>query len=125
MSGEASNESNVNRNPRDELASLVREAVTSGDIGALRAQLASVNQLLTGIDAGDFDGSEFTEQQLAERLQDFIADAQRYHDSSVVIYLGDSGLSRLSIATYKDSVIMGLTPSSTSDVVAKWEALKQ
>ena len=102
----------------------VIEAVKSRNVDQLVSALQSINQTLTGLETGHFSAGAGI-AGLRKEIADFFQEAERYGDASVVVYLGDGGLSRLVLTIEeKENVGIKLTDNSTDKVKDAWKELQ-
>ena len=104
------------------------EAIKSKDREQLLSVLKEVNKKLTGLETADFNPSTSGIKQLEEKIAKFFDEIENDADgsSSLIVYLGDSGLSRLSLGVdFQGEAIVELTYNSTKEVEKKWSELNE
>ncbi|MFA4931041.1 MAG: hypothetical protein WC570_04220 [Patescibacteria group bacterium] len=102
----------------------ITAAVQQKNIEKLISTLQDVNQLLTGLNLGDF-ATGASREHLKEELHKFFQESQSGREANTVVYLGDGGLSRLLIAVDEDGkVTIEPTYNSTDEVKKNWKLLQ-
>ena len=97
------------------------EAIKSENSEELLSILQEVNKSLTNKEQSDFLPRDA--EILKEKLDNFFQEFKKDSTASIVLYLGDSGLSRLNLAIIKDKIIVELGSNSTKEAKEKWEQI--
>lgn len=101
------------------LKTQVIEAVGNRDEAGLLESLKDINKILTNGGQGDFSPES---DSLAEKLHEFLKDSKEGEAVSLVLYLGDGGLSRIVIHTEEGGNIrLRISENSNQEVKEKWE----
>ncbi len=96
------------------------EAIQSSDVATLESMLRELNIDLTGIESASFTPDE----NLRGKLDKFFSEAQENGLASVILYLGDSGLSRIRLQIDGDAISIELTDNSTDEAKKKWDLIQ-
>lgn len=96
-------------------------AVASKDIGVIGKKLFALNERLTGCRSAHFKN----EDALNEILASWLGTVKENGAADVMIYLGDSGFSRLDVGiNYRGEPYIALANNSSKQVKEKWDGLK-
>lgn len=98
------------------------DALNSRNIDGLIEALKDTNMALTGLELGHFTESGIDE--LREQVIIFFQQAEGDGRADLIVYLGDSGLSRIALHAAGGRSTVELTNNSTKQVKDKWEKLQ-
>ena len=97
-------------------------AIGAGNVDELVAALSETNRILTNKEAGHFSRNSII--ALREMARVFFESVTKVGYAGMNVYLGDDGLSRISLGVDNGEITVELTDNSTNKVKRKWEELK-
>ena len=107
-----------------ELKENVLEAIKSRNVDQTIGALQALNQELTGFASSHFSAGAGIES-LKQDIEKFFQETVDGRESSMIISLGDGGMSRLLVSAEENGEVnIDLTNNATPEVKDKWDIIK-